>query len=202
MAGVSLEEFVQRVGSGADLGSFPTDTVPALAAHPDAAEQIYHLKGRSLNKPLILMGATWADFLPYLAGTPEELAQWQATADRHWPGALTLVLPASDRLPPPMNPTGTGTLGIRIPNHPLARHLLAHTGPLATTSVNRSGEPALTDLGAIAAAFPQLVMLSTEAIAALLPHLDPIPPSSGTPSTVARWDGSGWEILRQGGVVL
>lgn len=202
MAQVTLAEFIAQVRAGVALGSFPTDTVPALAAHPDSAAAIYAAKERPPTKPLILMAAHWRDFAPYLKGTEAEMAQWQQVADRYWPGALTLVLPASDRLSPAMNPQGTGTLGIRIPNHPLARYLLERTGPLATTSVNRSGQPALTDMGAIAAQFPQVLTLSPAAVGTISPPLPPPPPSSGTPSTVARWTGQGWEILRQGSVTL
>jgi L-threonylcarbamoyladenylate synthase len=116
---------------------------------------------------------------------------------------LTLVLPASDRVPPQMNPLGTGTLGIRVPNHPLARYLLARTGPLATTSVNRSGQPPLAMMADIEAQFPQLVTLSDGAIAAIEGEIGPIIPMvSGLPSTVVRWTGTGWEVLRPGAVVL
>lgn len=56
-------------------------------------------------------------------------------------GALTLVLPASDKVPRVMNPQDPTTIGIRVPNHPIARAILAQTGPMATTSVNVSGKP-------------------------------------------------------------
>ncbi|WP_008313508.1 L-threonylcarbamoyladenylate synthase [Leptolyngbya sp. PCC 6406] len=209
MPQVALEEFVTQVASGAALGSFPTDTVPALAARPDQSDRIYALKDRPTGKPLILMGADLADLLPYVVGTAAEIQTWQAVAAQYWPGALTLVLPASDRVPAAMNPQGTGTLGIRVPNHPLARHLLARTGPLATTSVNRSGQPPLTQMTDIAAQFPQLLILAESAmvfdrplaIATLTDEIGPISiVASGSPSTVVRWTGKGWEVLRQGAV--
>lgn len=207
MPQVSLAELVTAVGAG-ELVSFPTDTVPALAARPEAGDRIYTAKSRSPDKPLILMGATLADLRPYIAGTDDELAQWQAIARRYWPGALTLVLPASDRLPPAMNPQNTGTVGVRVPNHPLAQHLLAQTGPLATTSANRSGQPPLETMTAIEVNFPQVITLSSVAQSELYRAIDREPPpndqpqGSGLPSTVVRWQGGGWELLRSGAVSL
>jgi L-threonylcarbamoyladenylate synthase len=203
MPQVALDTFVDQVAAGLALASFPTDTVPALAARPDQGDLIYAAKERPADKPLILMGATWDDLAPYVVGTAAEQSAWRQVTAQHWPGALTLVLPASDRVPPQMNPLGTGTLGIRVPNHPLARYLLARTGPLATTSVNRSGQPPLVVMADIEAQFPQLVTLSDGAIAAIESEIGPIIPMvSGLPSTVVRWTGTGWEVLRPGAVVL
>jgi L-threonylcarbamoyladenylate synthase len=106
-----------------------------------------------------------------------------------------------------MNPANTGTLGIRIPAHPLARWILTRTGPLATTSVNRSGQPPLETMTAIQAQFPELVTLTETAIADLYTRYteDPVPwgdqpQGSGQPSTVVAWDGQGWNVLRQGAI--
>ncbi|HEY9890113.1 MAG TPA: L-threonylcarbamoyladenylate synthase [Candidatus Obscuribacterales bacterium] len=201
MPQVSFTAWVEQVGSGQALGSFPTDTVPALAARPDQGDRIYAAKQRPADKPLILMGATLEDLLPYVQGADADVRQWRQLTDRHWPGALTLVLPASDRVPPAINPQGTGTVGIRVPDHPLARHLLSHTGPLATTSVNRSGQPALTDMAAIATQFPEVLLLSEAAIASLTTKLGDLDhPASGTPSTVIGWQAGTWHMLRPGAI--
>ncbi|QQE65149.1 hypothetical protein GFS31_18340 [Leptolyngbya sp. BL0902] len=207
MPQVSLSDFLAAVQSG-QLVSFPTDTVPALAALPQASDRIYHLKQRSQTKPLILMGANLADLWPYVAGSATDQARWTAMAECYWPGALTLVLPASDRLPPAMNPANTGTLGLRIPAHPLARYLLERTGPLATTSVNHSGQPPLDTLTNIAAEFPDLTLLSPIALTEIYAQLgEPMPPldqpqGSGQPSTVVAWQGETWTVLRQGSVLV
>lgn len=201
MPQVAFTDFIDRIRTADALASFPTDTVPALAARPDLGDRIYQAKGRSPDKPLILMGASFADLLPFITGPEADIAQWRTVTQRYWPGALTLVLPASDRLPMAMNPLQTGTVGIRVPAHPLARHILAQTGPLATTSVNRSGQPALTRPAAIAQEFPAVWMLSEAAIATLQTQLGPFDlEASGIPSTVVQWQPSGWTVLRQGGV--
>ena len=203
MPQVDFAEFVEQVGTGRALASFPTDTVPALAARPDQGDRIYAAKERPADKPLILMGATLEDLLPYVSGSEADIAAWQQMAAQYWPGALTLVLPASDRVPDVMNPLQTGTIGIRVPNHALARHILAHTGPLATTSVNRSGQPALEDMRDIAVQFPELLLLSQGAIAQLKTQLEAFAlTASGVPSTVIRWQAGGWQVLRQGSVQI
>lgn len=194
MTQVSLEHLVNSAKSG-KLVSFPTDTVPALASRPDCAELIFAAKQRTAEKPLILMGANSADLWPYVTGTPEELQIWQQVADKYWPGALTLVLPASERVPPVMNPLDPTTIGVRVPNCALARQILEQTGPLATTSANRSGEPALLSMAEIAAHFPEVLALQ-------LDEAESISLSAGVPSTVAKWTGSSWEILRQGALQL
>ncbi len=207
MPQVSWSELVAAAAAG-ELVSCPTDTVPALAARPEAGDRIYAAKQRPADKPLILMGASLGDLRPYIAGTAAEWAEWTAIAAHHWPGALTLVLPASDRLPPAINPQNTGTVGVRLPAHPLALHLLSHTGPLATTSANRSGQPPLATMTAIETSFPQAFTLAPAAAAAIYQILDtPIPPAdhpqgSGLPSTVAQWQDHGWKVLRPGPITL
>lgn len=205
MPQVSLTELIAAACGGDALISFPTDTVPALAARPDRAELIFAAKQRSQTKPLILMGASLDDLWPYVAGSKDERSSWQAIADRYFPGALTLVLPASDRLPPNMNPTDPTSIGIRVPNCAIACQILAKTGPLATTSVNLSGQPPLLSFDEINTHFPQVLTLSTADIEAWQNSAqDSVSNHSnlGVPSTVARWHGTGWEILRQGSVVF
>lgn len=205
----SLSELVAAARSGDRLISFPTDTVPALAARPDRAALIFAAKQRSQTKPLILMAADSADLWQFTAGSAEERQIWQQVAEKYWPGALTLVLPASDRLPPAVNPTDPTSIGIRVPNCAIARHILAQTGPLATTSANRSGEPPLQTMRAIAAQFAEVLTLSPSELdnfQQILPDAKPSEPistaSQGVPSTVIRWQSHRWEILRQGSVQL
>ncbi len=207
MPQVSLSELVVAAAAG-ELVSFPTDTVPALAAWPESGDRIYDAKQRSPDKPLILMGASLDDLRPYIAGTAAEWVEWETISDLHWPGALTLVLPASPHLPPAINPQNTGTVGVRLPAHPLALHLLSHTGPLATTSANHSGEPPLTTMTAIENSFPQAFTLTPAATADIYQILDiprpqaNQPQGSGQPSTVAQWQDSHWKILRPGPITL
>ena len=195
MAQVSFEALVSGVRSG-QLASFPTDTVPALAAIPESAELIFTAKRRSLNKPLILMAASASELWDYVIGNEDEHQIWQKVTQKYWPGALTLVLPASKKLPISLNPNDPSTIGIRVPDSEIARNILAQTGPLATTSANFSGHPPLRTMTEIAAKFPDVLTL--------LPQRSLIESevSDSLPSTVAKWSGSGWQILRQGSVIL
>ena len=176
------------------LVSFPTDTVPALAVRPDCSALIFAAKQRSQEKPLILMGAFPEALWPFVKGTAAEMEIWQQVAEKHWPGALTLVLPASEQVPAAMNPTDPTTIGIRVPNSQVAIAILSQTGSLATTSANRSGEPPLQTMAEIEAQFPEVLTLKTTELEALTSA------TMGIPSTVAKWTGGSWEILRQGGV--
>jgi len=136
------------------------------------------------------MGDTINTLLSFCQGTPAEMAVWQQVAQTYWPGALTLVLPASERVPRAMHPKDPTSIGLRIPKHPIALQILAETGPLATTSANRSGRPPLLSMAEIAAEFPEVLTLA---------YTEP-QPASGLPSTVAKWTSKEWEILRQGAV--
>ena len=194
MTQVSLVELIAGAQAGL-LVSFPTDTVPALAAIPEQAPLIFQAKQRSQDKPLILMGGSAEDLWPYVQGSEYELQIWQQGASQHWPGALTLVLPASPRVPKQMNPTDPTTIGIRVPNRAIAQTILAQTGPMATTSANFSGQPPLQTLAEIAQQFPEVLTLEPEPVKGETAGI-------GVPSTVSKWTGTNWQILRQGTVKL
>jgi L-threonylcarbamoyladenylate synthase len=187
------EELISHALTG-KVVSFPTDTVPALGVKPEFSQEIFNLKKRENTKPLILMGADFTDFLPYINGTIKELETWQKMADKYWPGALTLVLPASPKMPKQMNPLNSHTIGIRIPDLAIARDILTHTKPLATTSANLSGFPPLRKMSEIAQQFPEVITLEWSKIDEII--------GSGLPSTVAKWTGETWQILRQGSIKL
>jgi L-threonylcarbamoyladenylate synthase len=200
MPQVSLDELTTNLSAGTHLASFPTDTVPALAAHPEQAALIFAAKQRSFDKPLILMAATVTDIWEYVKGTEAERDQWERIANQYLPGALTLVLPASDRVPPIMNPHDPTTIGVRVPDHAIAQAILARTGALATTSANLSGQPPLETIREIEAQFPTVLTLSPDESQRIAGQVSLA--ASGVPSTVIRWTGGGWEILRQGVVHL
>ena len=175
-----------RAGGAALL---PTDTLPALAAVPEQAAQIWRLKKRPQDKPLILMGADVDALLCHVS--PAARADAIALAQRHWPGALTLVLPALGPCAQALNP-GVATLGLRIPACKPMLDLLRCSGPLATTSANVSGEPASRTAMEAAAAFPTLPLLAP------IPGPDP----SCQASSVIAWRGpQSWHWLRRGAVM-
>ncbi len=190
MALVSLAALIAGARSGA-LVSFPTDTVPALAVRPDRASDIFRLKQRSPDKPLVLMAANWRELSPFIDVENEALKNWQQVAQKYFPGALTLVLPASDR--GCMLNQGFRTLGVRIPDSKIAIAILQQTGAMLTTSANKSKQPPLRKMLEIAESFPRVLTLG-EAIS-IDERL-----GSGLPSTVIEWVAGDWLVHRQGAV--
>lgn len=109
-----------------------------------------------------------------------------ALAAAHWPGALTIVIPAEAGVPPELK-AGSGTIAFRCPGSEFLRAVVAASGgPLVTTSANRPGEspPATFDSCDL-----EGVVLAVDG-----------GPLSGLPSTVVRVDGSTVQVLRSGAV--
>jgi L-threonylcarbamoyladenylate synthase len=117
--------------------AFPTDTVYGLAVmpyQPVTVERLYTVKGRNSTRAIaILIGEI--DQLRNITTKVSEIAQ--RLMNLFWPGPLTLVLPKHSALPDVLSQNQT--VGVRMPDHPLALKLLKAVGPLAVTSANLSG---------------------------------------------------------------
>ena len=117
--------------------AFQTDTVYGLAALPAVAEyveRLYIVKGRNSERAIAVLIGSPAD-LPKVAVSPSQAAL--LLAKHFWPGPITLIVPRHPDLPEVLSPMPT--IGVRMPNHPLALALLRMVGPLAVTSANISG---------------------------------------------------------------
>ncbi|QYK50903.1 MAG: threonylcarbamoyl-AMP synthase [Anaerolineales bacterium] len=128
-------DLLQRGG----IVAMPTDTVygiGALLTDAAAIERLYAVKGREHTKSIAVLLAG-AEQLPLVAQNASPAAL--RLAQQFWPGALTLVVPRLPSLPSAISQTDT--VGVRVPDHPLALQLLTASGPLAVTSANRSGQP-------------------------------------------------------------
>ncbi len=131
------------------VAAIPTETFYALAADPRSAAgvaRIFRIKGRDDGKPLLTL--FWDRTQLAALG----IASDSATLDRFlriWPSPLTVVLPLSEEI---AASRGSPTLAVRMPDHPDVLRLLSAVGPLTGTSANRSGAPALSDPGEVAAA--------------------------------------------------
>lgn len=123
------------------LVAFPTDTVYGVAAHgflPEAIQRLYMAKERPHTKAIALLLADAGDLHRIARNIPEGTL---LLAERFWPGALTLIVPRADNLPPILT-AGGDTVAVRMPDHPVALSVIATAGaPLATTSANLSGGP-------------------------------------------------------------
>lgn len=123
-----------------DVVGLPTDTVYGLGVDPidDAAvAKLYELKGRPSHKPVGLLASSveQASEVVELDDRASELAE------THWPGPLTLVVRPSVVMADWVGDRQLLTVGMRVPDHPVAKELLTRTGPLAVTSANASGGP-------------------------------------------------------------
>ena len=169
---------------------FPTDTLPAIGCLPKFSNIIYEFKKRDRNKPLILMGSEHKDLIDYVHESAKE--DYENIASKYWPGALTIVIPASERQT--VNLTSNDlTIGLRIPNSHIAQSFLRVTGPLLTSSANISGFKGSITAEGIALDFPSVKILG------------PIPwvKSSGKASTIIFWNKSrDWSLIREGEVIV
>lgn len=172
------------------LVAFPTDTVYGLAAdvhNAQAIASLFDAKGRQPDKAIAV-----------LVGSPEDLDQVtlgltpsaQRLAQLFWPGPLTLVVARHPNLPPALSPASgaPATVGVRMPNHPMALALLQRCGPLAVTSANRSGAPNTCTASEVLAQLSGRISLV----------LDGGRTPGGSPSTVVDCTAAQARILRAG----
>ncbi len=180
----------KRLRAG-DLVAFPTETVYGLGANAldaDAVRKIYAAKGRPATSPLIVHVANKAiakSLVTYWPPLADRLA------NRFWPGPLTLVLPKQAAIPDEVT-ASLPTVGIRIPNHPLALALLeaAHI-PLAAPSANRFTELSPTTADHVRMSFGDS-----------FPILDGGPCDVGIESTVISIEADEIVVLRPGMISL
>lgn len=118
---------------------YPTDTVYGLGCRVDeetAVQRIFAIKHRPPTEPLPVLLADAAQLDDYARGVGPAARR---LITRFWPGALTLVVQRSDRVP--LTVTGGGnTVALRVPGHPLPRALVRALGvPIVGTSANSHG---------------------------------------------------------------
>lgn len=185
---VLLGQAVQRLRRG-ELVAIPTETVYGLAAdarNVAALARVFEAKGRPAEHPLIAHLASAADLAQVAREIP---AAARRLAARFWPGPLTLVLPRHPSLPPELT-GGQDTVAVRVPAHPVARHLLhAFGGPLAAPSANRFGRLSPTSAAHVRAEFGDA-----------FPVLDGGPCSLGIESTIVDLSGRAPRLLRPGAI--
>lgn len=122
--------------------AFPTDTVFGVGALIDdeiAIDKIFELKHRDYSKPLAILAASVEDILPYIDDVSKDVVKLM---NKYWPGALTIIFNKKNNVSNKIT-SGFKTIAFRIPNCDISLEILKQTGPLATTSVNISGEKPL-----------------------------------------------------------
>ena len=174
------------------LVAFPTESFYGLGADAldeAAVARVFQAKGRPETKPVLVLVESVGMADDLVADVSDDVRGLMA---RHWPGPLTLVLRARPHVPPALT-AGTGTVGVRMPGHPIAVALVRAAGrPITAPSANPSGAAPPTTAALVRAYFPGALDLI----------LDGGTTAGGTGSTVA--DCTMWppRLLRAGPVEL
>jgi len=187
---LSIKEAAEIIRGGG-LVAFPTETVYGLGANaldPAAVQKIFEMKGRPETSPLIVHVAS-------VEMAREIVTEWPPMAEElarlWWPGPLTLVLPKKGLIPDNVT-AGLRTVGVRMPNHPVAMALIEEADvPIAAPSANRFTGLSPTTADHVRAAFGDAV-----------PVLEGGPCNVGIESTVVAIDGGRLKLLRPGMIAL
>jgi tRNA threonylcarbamoyl adenosine modification protein (Sua5/YciO/YrdC/YwlC family) len=177
-----IDEVAELLRSGGVV-LLPTDTIyglHAVATNEEACARIAALKERDATKPFVVLG-TSLDQLTELVAAPEP---YRGALESLWPAPLTAILPLYE---PVAASRGAASLAVRVPDLDWLRELVAITGPLASTSANRSGEPAV--------ATPDLLARDLQLA------LDGIVDAgvlSGKPSMIVDFTGVEPQLIREG----
>jgi len=172
------------------LVAFPTDTVYGLAALPfkaECVEGLFSAKGRTNTRAIAILIGIYHD-LKRVADQFDEKSL--RLAHRFWPGPLTMVVPKIPTLPNVLSQDGT--IGVRMPDQPVALALLRRIGPLAVTSANISGQDNTNDAEEVYKQLNGRVHLILDGGKTL----------GGIPSTVVDCISITPTILRQGPITL
>lgn len=176
--------------------AYPTETVYGLggAADRQGVDAVLALKGRDADKRLLLL----VDGLQMIANLGLRLdGRARELAERHWPGALTLVLPGEvERLPEELR-GATGGVAVRwTSHHGVSRLLETFGGPITSTSANRPGVPPATSAEEIATEWSEAISRGA------LMVLDGGRLEPSAPSTVVDCTGQQPRVIRPGAISM
>ncbi|MEN6349694.1 MAG: L-threonylcarbamoyladenylate synthase, partial [Syntrophomonas sp.] len=174
-----------------ELVAFPTETVYGLGAgafSPSAVEKIFLAKGRPAANPLLVHVSN----LEQVGEIAREITPpARILMDNFWPGPLSIILPARDNVPEIVR-GGKDSVGLRMPDHPVALALIEQTGPLAAPSANLSGRPSPLSAEHV----------KTDLDGRIAAVLDAGATGLGVESTILDLSGGPFRVLRRGGVAV
>lgn len=181
-----LDDFVAALRRG-EVVACATETQIGLLAdalRPESVRNVCALKGRGDDAPVALLLPDTAALGLVADALPPRLL---ALCNAHWPGPLTVLVPAQPGLAPEL--VRDGRVGVRVPGPSPALTLVrAFGGPLTATSANRSGEPATTTAAEVRRVFgPVLRVVPADA-------------PGGPPSTVVAIEGGKLHMIRAGAI--
>jgi tRNA threonylcarbamoyl adenosine modification protein (Sua5/YciO/YrdC/YwlC family) len=170
--------------------AIPTDTFYGLSADPfnlAAIERVFQIKGRPENRALPILVDSIEQAVALARDVPDAFL---TLAHKFWPGALTIVVEATHRLP--LKVTGnSGRVAVRWADSRIATALIgAVGGPVTGTSANLSGHPSCSSASALA-----------EQLGTRIPLILDSGDTNGTlASTIVKIDGDEWSIVREGAI--
>jgi tRNA threonylcarbamoyl adenosine modification protein (Sua5/YciO/YrdC/YwlC family) len=165
----------------------PTDTVYGLAAdplRPGATARLFEAKGRPTRVQLPVL----VDSIEQAESVGAIDARAKRLMERFWPGGLTVVVRRRPDVDLELG-DDSGTVGLRCPDHAVARRLCADVGPLATTSANLHGGATPPTAAGVAELFGEAVAVVVDGGRC-----------EGMPSTVVDCTGPDVVLLREGSV--
>lgn len=172
------------------LISFPTTCLYGLGAdayNADAVDRVFEIKQRPDNKPILVLVKNVKELHKVVRYVPPTALH---IMDSFWPGGVTILFEAKDTLPDNLT-AGTGKIGVRLPEHPVAFALLnALDSPITGTSANLSGSAACSRISNIDSHIADQLDLI----------LDAGPLKGGIGSTVVDITTASPTILREGEV--
>jgi tRNA threonylcarbamoyl adenosine modification protein (Sua5/YciO/YrdC/YwlC family) len=183
-----LHAAIEAIARG-ELVVLPTDTVYGIAADafkPWAVTELLRAKGRGRHMPPPVLVGSRSVLDGLVHSLPTEARE---LVEAFWPGALTIVVEQAPTLQWDLGDT-YGTVAVRMPLHPVALEVLAHTGPLAVSAASRTGsQPAITAHEA------------REALGyAVSTYLEAGPCLEPVPSTIVDCSGDVPRVLRNGAI--
>lgn len=181
-----MNKLIELLKNGG-IAIIPTDTIYGIvgsALNPQTVEEIYNLRKRALNKPMIILISSLDDLKKIdvkLTDSQREFLQ------KHWPNPLSVVLPCPSERFRYLH-RGTKSLAFRMPKDGKFLGLLQKTGPLVAPSANFEGEKYAETINEARESFGDKVDF----------YLD-MGRIKGEPSTLIRLEPDGkWNIIRQG----
>lgn len=167
--------------------ALPTETFYGLAVDPfdpAAVGRVNAIKGKPSSSPCLLLMSEAAQVERVASRLP---ASFEELARRHWPGPLTLVVPARDEVPDATT-GGRGTVAVRVPGLALPRRVAeAFGGPVTGVSANRTGMPPCRRAAEVAERLHEVELI-----------LDGGPTAGGAPSTIVDLTGERPVVIRAG----
>ncbi len=185
---MKIDEVAKMLRSGSVV-ALPTETVYGLAASiacPTAIEQIFSLKNRPADNPIIVHVGNQLQVKSLVSHYPPQV---EALMERFWPGPLTLIFEADTAVVPRAVRAGMQTVGIRMPDHEQTLKIIKQAGPIVAPSANISGKPSATTAEHVRSDFGED-----------LPVFDGGRCTRGIESTILHYCSGEWEIVRQGAI--